>query len=159
MLEGSGELCRYDAFLADDQQPERTIFFFPRSRTWMSDILPTLESTWNIEVSPLEQVDAFLALYCAGEPLSFGHRFKPLTHLGDGVWELKTADVRLFGWFVSRDSFVVTDGVLARDVKLRNGYRPFAEQAVRFRDRLALDEPKFVAGEDPHNVVSNFYYP
>lgn len=159
MLEAGGELFRYDAALDFHQQAERAIFFLPRSRNWMTNVLPGLESTWNIQERPIEQVDALLATYCSGEPLAFGTRFKPLTHLGDGVWQLKTADVRIFGWFVGRDCFIASDGALARDVKARKAYRPFAEQAVRFRNALLLDEPKFTPGEDPLNVVSNFCYP
>ena len=87
------------------------------------------------------------------------HRFKPLNHLSEGVWELKTADVRIFGWFAVKDCFIGTDGDLKRNIIDRNLYRPYAEQAARFRSLLDLDEPKFVTGEDPRNVVSDFYYP
>jgi hypothetical protein len=159
MLEADGALCRYEPELDHGQQELRLFYVFPRVAEWMERTLPILGSTWNIEETPLEQLDALLAVFCAGDPLSYGQRFKPLNALGDGVWELKTADLRIFGWFPRKDCFVATDADLARTVKSNRLYRPYAEQAVRFRDRLGLDEPKFVPGEDPLDVVSDFYYP
>jgi hypothetical protein len=159
MLEADGALCRYEPELDYGQQELRLFYVLPRLAEWMERTLPTLASTWNIQESPLEQLDASLAFFCAGEPLACDHRFKPLNALGEGVWELKTADLRIFGWFPRKDCFIATDAALTRDVKGSKLYRPYAEQAVRFRDRLGLDEPKFVPGEDPLNVVSDFYYP
>jgi hypothetical protein len=75
----------------------------------------------------------------------------------EGVWELKTADVRLFGWFHQFDCFV---GVVidlkyrVQEYKLYSGYMG---EVIRFRDNLDLDEPKFIPGGEPVNVVSNFY--
>lgn len=159
MLESEGAVCRYEPELDHGQQELRRFYVLPRLRGWMEGVLPELGSTWKIEETPNEQVDAMLAVYCAGEPLAYGHRFKPLNHLGEGIWELKTADVRIFGWFPVKDCFVATDADLKRNIVDRQMYRPYAEQAVRLRIQLGLDEPKFVPGEDPLDVVSDFYYP
>ena len=74
------------------------------------------------------------------------------------VWYFKTADVRLFGWFPHRDCFIAAAVGGADLTKRLNLYRPFAEEVGRLRGALQLDEPKFVAKEDPSAVVSNYSF-
>ena len=47
----------------------------------------------------------------------------------------------------------------ADTVKRLHLYRPYAEEAVRFREQLDLNNPQFVPGDDPHAVVSDFSFP
>ena len=140
-------------------QSGRVIFVLPDLRQWLEDVLPTLGSTWNIEQSPIEQLDALIATFGSGDTLTFGQQFKPLTRLGDGIWQLKTADLRMFGWFHEKDCFVGTDANLKDDIMRLRMYRPYCEQAVRRRDALDLDEPKFIQGDDPNAVVSAYDLP
>ena len=116
---------------------------------------------WNIEETPAQQLDALTAVFASGEPLAFGWQFKPLARVPhvEGVWYLKTADVRLFGWFPYRDCFIAASVGLADLTKRLWLYRPFGQEVVHFRNALTLDEPKFVSEEDPNAVVSNFSYP
>ena len=158
-LERADALLRLDPALGARQQEMRSLYLFPRLGNWLANTLPTLESSWNIEECPIEQLDALIAQFCSGEPLAYDHRFKPLNHLGDGVWELKTADLRMFGWFSQQDCFIATDCNLKRVIVESGLYRPYCEQAVRFRNQLDLDEPKFLPGDDPNVVVSDCYYP
>lgn len=158
-LRSRGELKKVDPDLGPREQEWRHIFALPRVEAWIADRLPGLESAWQIEERPIEQLDSLVYQFCSDEPLAYGHRFKPLTHLGDGVWELKTADLRLFGWFFRKDCYVCSDIDLKRHV-VDHGLVPgYVRQAVRFRECLELDEPKFIAGDDPNDVVSNCYYP
>lgn len=126
----------------------------------METVLPSLTSFFESEITPIEQLDEFMANFCAGEVLTFQRQFRPLVHIDKGVWELKTRDLRLFGWFHKRDCFVCSAIDDATKVKgpprLYNGYR---DQAGHDRDTLDLDEPKFVQGDDPNDVVSAFCYP
>ena len=158
-LASSGGLFKLDAGLGVTEQEWRHIYVLPDLERWLQSNLPTLGSTWDIEQSPLEQFDAFAWIYCSGQTLTFGNQFKPLNHLGDGIWELKTADLRIFGWFPKQDQFIGTDANLTDDIKRLRMYRPYAEQAIRRRDGLDLDEPKFIDGDDPHDVVSNYDLP
>ncbi len=91
--------------------------------------------------------------------LTYSHRFKPLTHHRDGIWELKTPDLRIFGWFVKRDQFVGWAADATEKIKKHNLYHGYAREAGHFRDNLNLDPPKFVQGDKPDAVVSNFDYP
>lgn len=131
----------------------------PRLAQWMQNELSTLESTWQVELTPAQQVFALAELFCSGEPLTFNRQFKPLNPICDGVWELKTADVRIFGWFHMQDCFVGWRGELTDKIKRHDLYRGFLNETVHFRSLLELDEPKFLSGEDPNVVVSDFSYP
>ena len=127
---------------------------------WLTEVLPDLGSTWNIELSPLEQLAAFIETYASGEPLVFGRSFKPISHVSGGVWELKTADLRVFGWFPSQDVFIGHAANLSETIKsVRGMYHGYANEVVHYRKNLDLNEPKFVPGDDPNAVVSAFSYP
>jgi len=158
-LAAKAELYRLDPQLSANQQELRVLFASLRFTKWARDELPALGSTWNIETSPVEQMDAFMETYASGETLSFRRAFSPISHIRYGAWELKTADLRLFGWFAARDCFVAVMADTAERVKLHRLYHGYAGEVVRFRDAIDLDEPKYVAGDDPDAVVSNFCYP
>jgi hypothetical protein len=159
-LEATGSLFRLDPDLEPPIQELRCIYVSPRLKTWIENDLLTLESTWKIELTPQEQLQAFVEeAFCPGAPLTYDWHFKPLTHIRDGIWELKTADLRMFGWFYVKDCFIGSAANLTNTIKRLNLYKPYVEEAVRFRDALDLNNPKFVSGDNPHAVVSDFGYP
>lgn len=152
-----GAVVRVDPVLGPKELEMRRIYLLPRAFEWISEVLPGADSSWDLENRPNEQLDALIYEFCSGVPLQIGRRFKALVHLGDGIWELKTADLRLFGWFTQKDCFVASDCDDAGRVKKVGLYRGYCQQAVRLRDALDLDEPKFITGDDPDDVVSNCY--
>lgn len=154
-----GELLKLDANLGLREMENRRIYALPRFAKWVQKDLPLLGSTWNIELQPDEQLDDLTHMFCSGKALPVGHRFKCLTHLGDGIWELKTADLRVFGWFYRKDVFIACDGVDKETVKRHNSYAGYSKQAVRFRDALDLDGMQFISGSNPDDVVSDWYQP
>jgi len=136
------------------------IYGLPKLLPRLEIDLPKWESTWKIEESPVQQLDALLDIFCSGETITFDRRFKPLiTHVKDGIWELKTPDLRIFGWFRVKDCFIAGALDLAFNVKSHNLYAGYANEIVYHRDHLDLDEPKFVPGDNPDDVVSNYDYP
>jgi hypothetical protein len=153
-----GLVLRWHVEFPPRQQLERVLLLVPQLPDRMDQALAE-GSTWNIEESPAQQLDAFTVVFVTGQPLVFGRQLKPLVHHRDGVWYFKTADVRLFGWFPHRDCFIAAAVGGADLTKRLRLYRPFAQEVGRLRENLALDEPKFIGGDDPHAVVSNFSYP
>lgn len=155
-----GSLLRWEVALSPRQQIERVLLLVPQLRGRLEEAL-AVGSTWNIEETPAQQLDALTAVFVSGEPLAFGWQFKSLLHVPnlEEVWYLKTADVRLFGWFPCRDYFIATSVGVAEQVKRLRLYRPFGQEVARIREALPLDEPKFMPGDDPNAVVSNFTYP
>ncbi len=154
-----GDLIKIDPALSGRQQEFRVIYASPRLVKWLSEVLPSLESTWTIELSPIEQLDALLSDYGSGEPLAYGRTFKHINHVSGGIWEFKTADLRLFGWFPLKDCFIGHAADQTDHIKLHKLYHGYAGEVARFRDKLDLDEPKFVPGEDPNDVVSAYTEP
>lgn len=158
-LIGTEALFKLDPGLDNQDQDYRCVYTSPRLKTWVERELLGLESTWKLELSPAEQMAELVEHFCSGGPLTYGWQFKPLTHIRDGVWELKTADTRMFGWFFRRDCFIGAVANLTDHIKRHNLYGGHAGEVVRFRDALDLDEPKFIPGDNPHDVVSDFSYP
>jgi hypothetical protein len=66
--------------------------------------------------------------------------------------------LRIFGWFPERDIFVAVSAHTAKKVKDLEIYPGLVLEAVGFRNRLGLDEPKYIKGDDPNDVVSNLTY-
>lgn len=158
-LAGRDELHRLDPQLEPNEQEWRTIYVLPRVVPVFRDELPNWTSLWKVEQSPIQQMDALVETFCSGATLTFGHQFKPLNPLRDGVWELKTPDVRFFGWFYKRDCFIGGAINNAYNVKNHNLYAGYINEIVHYRQQLSLDDPKFVPGEDPNAVVSNYNFP
>jgi len=155
----AGKLFKLDAGLEFNEREWRCIYTSPRFRERASDELPQWESQWDVEVNPTQQLDALIEVFCSGATLTFRSQFKPLTHIKDGIWELKTPDLRIFGWFCKKDHFIAGTMDLAFNVKNHDLYAGYAGEVERFRGQLDLNEPKFVSSEDPNVVVSNFNYP
>lgn len=163
-LLGLRRLFKLDPQLEDDEQELRLIYTSPQLKTWFENDLPKVRSFFGTETDPLEDFVALSAAYASGLPLVFDRQFKafhkrPFEPIGDGVWYLKTPDLRIFGWFIARDCFV---GVVANTfelVKKHDLYQGHRGDVIRFRDALPLDEPKFVPGEDPYDVISNYDLP
>lgn len=152
-------LSKYIPDLRAGEQEFRTLYAAPRFEKWVLEELPKLASNWNLEVSPQLQLDDYLINYAIGKPLTFRQQFKPIKYHKDGVWELKTADVRVFGWFYSKDQFIALLGDEAWRVKEYNLYQGYAGEVIQFRDALPLKGQKFVSGKDPNNVISNYITP
>ena len=158
-LRHANRLFKFDPELEPPAQQFRTIDLSPRFVDWAANVLPTLGSIWNIETQPLAQFDDFTANFCSGEPLTFDRQFHPIQHVAQGVWMLKTADLRLFGWFHQLDNFIAVCGDQAEHVKQHDLYYGYAGEVGRFRDGLDLDAPKFLPGGNPDDVVSNYNFP
>jgi hypothetical protein len=155
-LDRDGALFKLDA-LEQGLLEFREFYASPDLHRWIVDVLPGMPTFWGIQLTPAEQFDALAEIFCAGERLSYGLHFKPLTHIVDGIWELKTDDIRIFGFFHRKDCFI---GVVADDatrIKTHGLYRGYANvNARRFRDAIDLDNPKCVLGDNPDAIVSNF---
>jgi hypothetical protein len=152
-------LCKLDPALEVGEREWRWVYGFPRFKECVQNDLPMWKSDWKIEESPNQQFDSLAEVFCSGETLTFGDQFHILTPAENGIWELKTADLRIFGWFWKKDWFIATNLERASYIKQHDLYRGFLDEAVRLRDGLNLTAPKFVSGEDPNVVVSNYDYP
>jgi hypothetical protein len=152
----SAALERFDPGFEGGQQEFRCICASPKFAKWVTDDLPPMPSALGLESSPEEQLFDLVQLFCSDDVLTYGDHFKPLHSRDRGVWELRTPDLRIFGWFPIKDHFVAVVANDATFIKEHDLYEGYIGEVVRFRDQLDLDEPKFIQSERPQDVVSNY---
>ena len=70
------------------------------------------------------------------------------------MWELKTPDIRVFGWFLKKDCFVAVFGDWADRVKEHDLYRGYRIAIRRLRRELNVDDTLCVQGVSPSDVLS-----
>lgn len=137
--------------LRSDQLPERVILLTGRAEKWMKEVLPSLETDGYVDgaLTPKQQAFDLFRCFIAGDDLFASDWYpKPLRPFdqGHGVWELRTPDLRFFGWFVSKGTFVVSAVGVTEEVKDHQLYTGYRNQAVFDRESLELDHPAFVLG-------------
>jgi hypothetical protein len=159
-LHRAGAVLKMNPRLRPREQEDRLLFASPKFASWARDILPTVLSDRYLSETPAMQVAALFADYGAGHMLTWDWNFKPLNPRPFNTWELKTADIRIFGWFCHQDCFVAHTGDSKFNLKQdRKLYRRHIKETVVFRDSLDLNEPKCIPGDDPNAVLSNWCRP
>lgn len=128
------------------EQPWRKVIATPGFHQWMKNTLPNLVSSWNPDEDPAMQFDTLLHDFISGGPFPCPFRFKPWRKFEGSVWWLKTADLRIFGWFVKLDHFIAVEANPADLVKQSNLYTGHCSSVVRVRNNLDLDDPKYLQG-------------
>ncbi|MGJ3263753.1 MAG: hypothetical protein ACFE0R_11015 [Salinarimonas sp.] len=153
-LEKRGDIVRLDADLGPRQQAFRRLFVAPTVAQWLQrDLGGRDTSVIGNALSPLEQIDSLFERFVSGRALDHGRQFKCLRPAEKAVWELKTDDVRIFGFFTERDCFVALFANFTDTVKDYGLYRGYVDEVVRVRTALAIDGGH-VEGSDPDDVVS-----
>lgn len=114
-------------------------------------------ATWSTQgLSIADQVNMIFHDFLSGKSLHHPKGFHVLDEVEDGIWELKSDDVRLFGWFIAKDAFVIATSAYATMAK-DGKYASFIS-AAKFRRRdVALNNGKYVEGGAPGNVISSFH--
>jgi hypothetical protein len=154
-LMAAGHLVRIDTDPDGGTQPWRLVYGTPDFIRWLDEVLPTL--TTHIVggiLTPMQQVDTRLAEFGAGAPLRMPYDFHPLIPNQHAAWEMKTDEVRIFGWFPSRDCFIATHGAPADNVKASQLYGTLRNECVRVRAAMNLT-CGHILGTNYHDVVSD----
>ena len=149
-LASSGAIIRHDPNLEIDEQPVRFAYLSPAAQTWCLTVLPGMTRDRGRNETPFEQV---LFEFTVGRPMAYDVAYKKLDPLGQHVWELKTADVRLIGWFARKGCFVIVCAEMKRQLRQARLYRPLIDATVAFRASLDLDLPKEITGVRPHDIL------
>lgn len=99
--------------------------------------------------TPAEQFDEILLKWTAGKDIKYDKWMKDLTPAQDEVWEMKTADLRIFGWLYKPLTFIAAFLDYADDYKGVNpkmDYEVTKGEVIAVRNALDLDPPKFATG-------------
>ncbi len=140
------QLVRLGGGLALGEQPLRLLYAFPHVATWLDNSLSTIIPMPDSELRPTEQVDALFYDFVSGEDFAYyerSHRMKPIDQ---GIWDFKTEDIRIFGWFHVKCTFVMANIDSMERVKNHGLYAGYRDDCIRRREALDLDPPKFVLG-------------
>lgn len=142
--------------LEEDELGWRTLYATPKFISWLDHVLPELgHNVLYSDLSPIEQVFAAFAEYCSGENMLDDKRFKKLRCSPEHfVWEIKTEEVRIFGWIPRKDAFVCCFGESKDQIMLLDSYGRYLAQTVYFRTQLDLDSPKCLEEGEIENVIS-----
>ncbi len=154
-LVDSGAIIKIDVELAPRDQPLRLLYGTPQFIEWLQELLRDDEPSQRLgQTSPAEQIDDLFHSFLSGEPLIFTRQFRVVRAEENAVWELKTPDIRIFGWFMARDCFVAVFGNWADTIKDHDLYRGYRIAIRRLRRELGIDATLCVRGVEPDDVLS-----
>jgi hypothetical protein len=151
-LENAGALLSYDPDFEADEFPTRWVHQAPEFVSWLANVLPHELPEGGRISTPYEQVEQRLYEYCLGRPMTYDRDRKVLAPQHHYVWEIKTPDVRLFGWLPAPRHFIAVCGEMKARLAPNAKYKPFIDRVVAFRDNLDLDLPKFLTGVSPNDI-------
>ncbi len=150
-LETQGQVFRLTMRKIAPQK--REVWLFADVREWFGSVLPSLTSFYNDEQStPIQQAYTLLGSFLRGEELYESEDFWRMRPIEADVFELKSPDLRFFGWFAKPKVFLIAAAdtfANTHEHDLHDGYR---NTVVYKRNNLDLDEPKVVAGAEPAHV-------
>jgi hypothetical protein len=144
-------LIRVMIVLGRGQFHERKLYAYPDCLEWMRKTVPTM-TTGRVAsaFSPAEQLIQRLRQWMAGEPMAYSRMFNDMRPRSDHVWELKTADLRIFGWMYRPRQFIAVRGGYADEYKEPTKTKNYADDVravTEARNILDLDGDKFATGD------------
>jgi hypothetical protein len=148
-------ISRIEVEMGLQEQPMRLLYGTPGFVAWLNEILAGAEPKNRLgEATPAEQIDQLLYNFLNGSPLIYLRQFRFIRAEKNAVWELKTPDTRIFGWFLKKDCFVCVFGNWTDAVKDHDLYRGYRIAIRRLRRELGVDDNLCVQGVNPSDVLS-----
>jgi hypothetical protein len=144
------KLIRVTVPLGRNQFHDRKFFACPDCLDWIRNEVPRMVTgRINSAFTPKEQLVERLRQWMAGEPMRYDRWFHDMDPKTDDVWELKTADLRIFGWIYRPREFIAACGGYTDDYKEPTKTKTYADEVrkvVAIRNALPLDGNKFATG-------------
>jgi hypothetical protein len=145
------KLIRVTVPLARRQFHERKIYASPVCVEWMRNDVPQMVTgEIQSDTPPRDQMILRLRQWMAGLPMAENRMFRNLRPLEDGVWELKTEDLRFFGWLWCPRELVITRCGYADHYKEPNKIKNYTDEirnVIADRTALQLDGGGFAKGD------------
>lgn len=149
-----GQLSKVDSsdILDADQQPFRRLYMTQVFEEWMRKTLPSLTTDGYVAgaATPVEQVYVLMQDFIRGRQASDFERPPVRLRPGQfGIWELRTADLRIFGAFHRPDVFLACSACTKLQAMRNNnsGYTHHISTALQDINKLDLDPPKIQLGD------------
>jgi hypothetical protein len=151
----AGEISSIEVELDAREQPTRLLYGTPGFVSWLKERLRSNEASPLLaDLNPREQLDLLFYQFLSGRPLVHTRQFRVIKFENNAVWELKTPDLRIFGWFAMKDCFIAVFGDWAERIKEHGLYRGYRIEVKRFRRRIGAEDGLCVKGVTPDDVVS-----
>lgn len=154
-LEARGTLTKLGVRLTFPDRNRRSLYVLPQVKNWIRNELKDLVSFETSDISPLMQARALFKMFISGESLSEGTEFRLMQPLESDIYELKSADLRFFGWFYRPAIFIAVAADTMERVHsvagLSSAYRNAVSAA---RNEIDLDPPKYIEGASVSHVFS-----
>lgn len=130
----------------------RTVLATGGFQEWWSKKLPVLPMDLDEYVSPAAQIVVLLSDFVSGIRLEYPDDLAEMRPSEKGIWEFRTADVRVFGFFPEKDVFVAVCGDSAKNCHDNGLHEGYKNECVRVCDQvLALGR---VLGGDINDVIA-----
>lgn len=146
-----GVIVRVKLRLWRGQFNDRELYAYPECLRWMRAEVPKMVTgRVQSEFAPKEQLFNRLLQRITGKPMTRGRMFQDMLPRSAEVWELKTPDLRIFGWMYRPRKFIAVCGGYTDDYKeptKTKNYGDDRDAVIRARHELPLDGEKFVTGE------------
>lgn len=144
-LRTQGVLVGYALAEDDERLPERCLYLTQGLANWIETDLAKAEVPGRA-ISPQEQLTDFMDRF-VGEPTMHINDFQQIKPAGAAVYEMKTTDVRVYGWFAARRVFIAVEGALKRDTKTAGTVTAIRKRVTEFRVSIKLPQPDFARHE------------
>jgi hypothetical protein len=150
-----GVLRRQRIDLGRKDFPDRKLYVTPEFREWLNKVVMQADPFYKTNARPRYQAHDLIKAFITGRPFLENRLFKRMSPNSDDVYELRTPDLRFFGWFPHKDCFVAVVGDTFERLKEEPSlYEKHRIHCVAFRREIDLDEPKYEAGAGEHGVIS-----
>jgi hypothetical protein len=129
---------------------ERKIYAYPECVEWMKSVRQMVTGRVASDFTPQEQLVERLRQWMSGDSIVYDRMFHDMEPRAENVWEMKTADLRIFGWMYKPKVFVAVRGGYADDYKEPTKIKNYADdrnEVLKARDALPLDGEKFAEGD------------
>lgn len=140
-LESAGHIKRLSIVLDHDEHIERGLFGVPAFLDWAEvELMKAEKSPLRHHENIADQLEGIFHRFITGQRLKFKTEYHVLEPGENGVWELKTPDIRIFGWFALKNHFISVFGDRADRVKDHRLYAGYRNEVARIRRDLGCDE-------------------
>jgi hypothetical protein len=154
-LVAANAISRIQVAMHPRDQELRLLYGTPDFIDWLGRLASGAEPERRLgEATAAEQVDDLFNSFLSGRSLVYMKQFRSIRAEKNAVWELKTPDVRIFGWFLKKDCFVAVFGNWTDVIKDHDLYRGYRISIRRMRREWGVDESLCVQGVLPGDVLS-----
>ncbi|GJD35124.1 hypothetical protein [Methylobacterium aerolatum] len=149
-------ILRIEVSLGPRDLPVRRVFGTRAFVDWLEQRRAGMEkSKLGIDLSITEQIDSLFYRFIVGDVLRNRWDFRCVKIEKYPVWEMKTPDIRIFGWFPEKDCFIAVCGGWADHIKDYDLYRGYRLEIRRLRRTMNLARDLCGRGTTPDDVISH----